>query len=160
MAKRDPRAGEPFSPAQVRTLMAGKVVVEWRKILGIPGLHKIPCPFGQTGERRWVQERHNTLRDATETETAKTAEILDCILRGEANIAEAVMELPGRTGTERVMYAADFGDWADDPESDLHWIAASSMPRKFSRLTVEQTIRVEQVDGVWWWVREWRRCND
>ena len=47
------------------------------------------------------------------------------------------------------MYAADFGDWAHDPDSDLRWRPSIFMPRWASRITVEVTeVRVQRVQGI------------
>jgi hypothetical protein len=58
-------------------------------------------------------------------------------------------QLPTGSGQKRAMYAADFGDWAYDPDSDLRWKPSIHMPRWASRITLEITgVRVERLRAI------------
>jgi hypothetical protein len=61
----------------------------------------------------------------------------------------------------RVYYRADYptGECQVRPGVFLTWREASEMPRKFSRFNVASRVRgVEQRDGVWCWVIDYRRA--
>ena len=133
MADRDPRAGEPFTSAQVRVLLAGKVVVERREIEPQPVLLGIES-FGESwawGERG---EDEDWFSGVTRDQLTGKSGLLfadEPSYKGRCPF--------GQTGERRLIRITG---------------------RRPDLLTVEQTIRVEQNGGVWWWVREWRRCND
>jgi hypothetical protein len=102
----------------------------------------------RAGDRLWVRESWNYTRDLTEEERARQSEILRRFQAGEVkDIVKAALELPTGTGPQRAMYAADFGEWAHDPDSDLHWRSPMFMPYWASRISLEATedARVERL---------------
>lgn len=127
-------SGKPilFSGPMVRAIFEGRKTVtrrlseQWLKV--------------KKGDLLWIREQWNYTRDLTESEAAKQSEILRQFQAGEVkNIVESAMELPIGTGAKRAMYAADFGEWADNPDSDLQWKNPMFMPRWASRITLEAT---------------------
>lgn len=83
-------------------------------------------------------------------EQAKQTEVIRQFQAGEVtDIVEAAMSLPVASGEKRAMYAADFGEWAHNPDSDLRWLSPIFMPRWASRITLEITdVRVERIQDI------------
>lgn len=106
------------------------------------------CPYGVVGDRLWVRETWQPIRRDTPEEgearfqAAQTVKTLEDLY--------AWSEMPSGNGETHYMYAADFGDWAYDPESDLKpWKPSIHMPRVASRISLEVTgVRVERLQSI------------
>lgn len=110
----------------------------------------LPCPYGQPGDRLWVRERWASFNELTEQEQHKTDAILKRFFDGSSkDIVGDALSIPVGTGKVRILYASDFGDWADNPDSDLRWKSPLFMPRWASRITLEiVNVRVERVQEI------------
>ena len=107
----------------------------------------LKCPYGIPGDRLWVRETFTTFRKDTEAESAaklaaaKKIASIDDLMRWA--------EMPSGGGEVKVMYAADFRDYAKDPDADFHWKPSIHMPRWASRILLEiVSIRVERVQDI------------
>lgn len=122
--------------------------VRWFMADGLSEL--IRCPYGVPGDRPWVRETWNYTHDLTEAESAKRTEIFRRFNAGEiTDIVAGALSLPTGSGKRRAMYAADFGDWAYNVDSDLHWRPSIHMPRWASRITLEITgVRVDRLQEI------------
>lgn len=123
----------------------GALGAEWK---GAPVTFSMKCPYGQPGDRLWVREAWQQYRANSEKQDEAIRKSIARIQSGESNdIVAEVLGWSRADGERRVLYAADFGDWAYDVDSDLKpWKPSIHMPRWASRLTLEITgIRVERV---------------
>jgi hypothetical protein len=140
-----------FSGPMVRAILEGRKTMTRRVIKPQPQVApEGDNPYGNRGDRLWVRETWNSFRELTDVERAKQSGILDRFHKGKIrDISAGAMELPVGTGVLRAIYAADFGDWAFDPDSDLHWRPSIFMPRALSRISLEITdVRVERVQDI------------
>lgn len=118
------------------------------------GCTRVKCPYGKVGDRLWVRETWKPFQKRTGLETAVTQQITNNFINGKYKTMDEVLaaseSIPTATGTTSVLYAADFGDWAYDADSDLKpWRPSIHIPRKYSRITLETTnIRVERVQDI------------
>lgn len=109
------------------------------------------CPFA-LGQRIWVKEKWCSYREPTSAEASEMAALNKEFSGGKIKDISAV-SFPASTGPVRFMYHADYGEWADNPDSDLHWNAARLMPVAAARLWLEPVaVRVEKFGGKWCWV--------
>lgn len=108
----------------------------------------LKCPYGIPGDRLWVRETFTTFRKDTEAEGAAKLEAAKKIASIED--LERWSNMPSGGGGQSVLYKADFGEWADNPESDLGpWKPSIHMPRWASRILLEiVSIRVERVQDI------------
>ncbi|HEX2879871.1 MAG TPA: hypothetical protein VHO25_10105 [Polyangiaceae bacterium] len=117
------------------------------------------CPYGRPQlplepprDRLWVRETWQPYREHSAEQNAVIKKSLDRFERGE--VKDVVTEVKGwpfpPNGERKILYAADFGDWAYDVDSDLkHWKSPLFLPRDLSRITLEITdIRVERIQGI------------
>ncbi|MCF7634827.1 MAG: hypothetical protein LLF82_000293 [Dehalococcoides mccartyi] len=106
------------------------------------------CPYGKVGDRLWVKETFQTFRKDT-TEEARNKFIAGLHIKSMKDMIEWG-RLPGGHGALAVLYAADFGAWAYDIDSDLFpWQPAIFMPRKHSRILLEITnIRIQRIQDI------------
>jgi hypothetical protein len=144
-----------FSAPMVRAILEGRKT-QTRRVCTPTAFYsnetraKRPCPYGHPGDQLWVRETWNCFHDLTDAERTKQDKILRRFQDGKVRdiVAEA-MALPVGSGERRAIYAADFGDWAYDPDSDLHWRPSIFMPRWASRITLEITdVRVQRVQEI------------
>lgn len=128
--------------------VAGGIRFDW---MGGQSSIPTPCPYGQPGDRLWVRETWQQYRAPSEKQQAAIAESIARIHAGKSKDIVGEVSNWGRADGERkVLYAADFGDWAYDVDSDLKpWRPSIFMPRWASRLTLEVTgIHVERVQDI------------
>jgi len=92
----------------------------------------VRCKYGRPGDELWIKESYTTYKtDSAEEAEAKIKagsqiSTMDDLLKWSA--------LPSGSGGTRVLYKADFGEWADDPDSDLGpWKSPRFMPHRYSR---------------------------
>lgn len=113
------------------------------------GCGVILCPYGRPGDRLWVREAWQLFRDRTPEQQAKIAA---WFAKGDhSNFMNEIEEWsPMPDGQIKYCYAADFGDWAYDVDSDMKpWKSSIFMPRAVSRLTLEiTTVRVERLQDI------------
>jgi len=152
-----------FSAEMVRALLAGRKTQTRRIVKPQPQSDHamvyadhtdFKCPYGEEGDRLWVKETFTTYRRKTRSEQRKTESILKAFFDGkfksEAEFVNKALEMPLGSGGLNVLYAADFGEWAYNKDSDLGpWKPSIFMPRKASRLTLEiKTLRVERLQNI------------
>lgn len=113
----------------------------------------LKCPYGQTGEQRWVRETF-CLESNYDVAVDYDPPFDDHPTRLEKDGS-------GRIYWEQPHYRASGPDpklWYEgksDPAGK--WRPPLAMPRWASRLTVENTgTRVVQENGVWGWVNNWK----
>lgn len=117
------------------------------------------CPYGRPQlplepprDRLWVRETWQAYRANSAEQEAVVKCSLERLERGEVkDIVAEVRDWPIHgEGEKRVLYAADFGEWAYDVDSDLKpWRPSIFMPRWASRLTLEITdVRVERLQEI------------
>lgn len=108
-------------------------------------------PYGYPGDRLWVKETFTLFRERTKDENKKTQAALNAFTDGKCkDIVACAKNIPSPTGNIKYLYAADFGDWAYDVDSDLGpWKPSIFMPRKASRITLEiNDVRVERLQEI------------
>lgn len=109
----------------------------------------IKTPYGKTGDRLWVRETWKPLRLRTPEQEEKIKAWFE---KGDhSNFMNEQDEwAPMPDGEMSAMYAADFGDWAYDIDSDLKpWKPSIFMPRWASRINLEITgVRVERLQEI------------
>ncbi len=115
--------------------------------------HGFACPHGKPGDKLWVRETWQTIRSLTVDEQLQQATVLREFFDGKVPANEIVnkaKELPLGTGEPKALYAADFGEWAYDVDSDLKpWRPSIFMPRSASRITLEIiSVRVERLQEI------------
>lgn len=110
----------------------------------------LSCPHGKPGDLLWVRETWNYTRDLTVAEQELQSRILADFHAGTTgDIVSAALSLPNGSGEKRPLYAADFGDWAYNVDSDLHWKPSIHMPKWAARIWLEITdVRVERVQEI------------
>ncbi|WP_324664144.1 hypothetical protein VLL09_04500 [Dehalococcoides mccartyi] len=108
----------------------------------------IKCPYGGYGDRLWVKETFQTFRKDT-AEEANNKFIAGQNLKSVNDLIEWG-HMPSGHGELGVLYAADFGSWAYDIDSDLSpWRPSIFMPRWASRILLEITnIRIQRIQGI------------
>jgi hypothetical protein len=134
------------------------------KAFGVTPCLQIPCvhPDGDTSVQRlrnpwgwpepsrlWVRETWQPIRDRSPELQEKIKAWFD--KNDTSNFMNEVDEwAPLPEGQVRAVYAADFGDWAFDVDSDLKpWKPSIFMPRWASRITLEITnVRVERLNDI------------
>lgn len=120
---------------------------------GNPTMTDCICRHGRVGDRLWVRERWCSYIQRTDAEEALIGKARDAFyaspsLEGIQTFALATAETK-RSGPEKFMYAADFGTWADHPDSDLHWTSPRFMPKRAARLWLEvEHVRVQRVQEI------------
>lgn len=157
-----------FSGPMVRAILEGRKT-QTRRVLKKPENYGCPtgdcphdtqdqcnkamqslCPYGNVGDRLWVREAFNVYNEPTALEAAQRTQAFEKLCSGEEkDIVKLALEIPLPTGKKKVMYKADYGAWADNPDSDLKWKSSIHMPRWASRITLEITsIRVERLQDI------------
>jgi len=108
----------------------------------------LKCPYGGYGDRLWVQEAFQTFHKDTDEE-ALNKFIVGLNIKSVKDLIEWG-KMPSGHGELGVLYAADFGAWAYDTDSDLSpWRLSICMPRKWSRILLEITnIRIQRLQGI------------
>jgi len=108
----------------------------------------IQCPYGGYGDRLWVKETFQTFRKDT-AEEANNKFIAGQNLKS-VNDLIAWGNMPSGHGELGILYAADFGSWAYNTDSDLKpWKPSIFMPRKYSRILLGITeIRVQRIQDI------------
>jgi hypothetical protein len=110
------------------------------------------CPYGAPQGRLWVRETWQPIRRNSPEQDAKIKASLDRLERGEVkDIVAEVQSWPfPPSGERQLLYAADFGDWAYDVDSDLKpWRSPLFLPRELSRITLEIiSVRVQRVQSI------------
>lgn len=95
-------------------------------------------PFGRPGDRFWVRETWAARSGADRMSPSQIS--------------------PERVGLEPIWYQADGLCPAYENQARGRWRSPIAMPRWASRLDLEtQSVRVEQVDGVWEWAATLKR---
>ncbi|WP_172792925.1 hypothetical protein [Dehalococcoides mccartyi] len=109
---------------------------------------RIHCPYGTIGDRLWVKETFQTFRKDT-AEEANNKFIAGQNLKSVNDLIEWG-HMPSGHGELGILYAADFGSWAYNTDSDLKpWKSSIFMPRKYSRILLEITeIRVQRIQDI------------
>ncbi len=108
---------------------------------------RVRCRW-KTGDRLWCRETFTTYNQDTDAERearfakAQNIKSMDDLMDWSA--------MPGGGGGKKVLYAADFGDWAFDKDSDLGpWTPSIFMPRWASRITLEICeVRVQRLQDI------------
>jgi len=109
------------------------------------------------GEVCWVRETFTAYRTYTDAETARNLKVLERIVKGDDG---GYGDLKNPTGEIKVLYKADFGEWADDPDCDLGpWRSPFTMPQWASRRHVRILSCVPEQRDVWGWKVEWEESN-
>jgi len=114
--------GMPHDAVNVRLVGEDLKFGEYSGPEAQPGRYgRVPCPYGQPGDRLWVRE---TWAKPTDARSTKFADV--------------------------VLYAADFTDrWRGHAHFDGNWRPSIHMPRKASRITLEITgVRVERLQDI------------
>lgn len=108
----------------------------------------VKCPYGGYGDRLWVKETFQTFRKDT-AEEANNKFIAGQNLKS-VNDLIAWGNMPSGHGELGILYAADFGSWAYNTDSDLKpWKPSIFMPRKYSRILLGITeIRVQRIQDI------------
>ena len=108
---------------------------------------RIHCPY-RVGDRLWVKETFQTFRKDT-AEEANNKFIAGQNLKSVNDLIEWG-HMPSGHGELGILYAADFGSWAYNTDSDLKpWKPSIFMPRKYSRILLEITsIRVQRIQDI------------
>lgn len=110
------------------------------------------CPYGKVGDRLWVRETWQTYRARSAEQNAAIKASIARIESGQSKdiVAEVGSWPMPPNGDVNTLYAADFGEWAYDVDSDLKpWRPSIFMPRKLSRITLEITeVRVERLRAI------------
>jgi hypothetical protein len=106
------------------------------------------CPYGTVGDRLWVRETYQVFYKDTDAEAYKRF-----IAGQNIKTMDDLIEwgkMPSGHGELGILYAADFGDWAYNVDSDLQpWRPSIFMPRKYSRILLEITnIRVQRIQDI------------
>lgn len=106
------------------------------------------CPYGKVGNRLWVKETFTTFKSDSREEAEDKFQAGQNIKSLDDLYNWAKM--PSGGGQVKVLYKADFGDWADNPDSDLGpWKSPRFMPRWASRITLEVTsVRAERLRDI------------
>lgn len=123
----------------------------WMKEQGSAPLEEY-CPYGQVGSHLWCRETWQQYKEHSESQSAV---IKSSIARMESGQVKDIVAEVGSwpfppNGERRVLYAADFGDWAYNVDSDLKpWRSPIFMPRWASRITLEITgVKVERLQEI------------
>lgn len=109
------------------------------------------CPYGKPGDRLWVRETWQQYRASSPAQDAAIKKSIERIESGKSkDIVAEVGGWPMPNGEARTLYAADFGEWAYNVDSDLKpWRPSIFMPRALSRITLEITnVRVERLQEI------------
>lgn len=103
---------------------------------------------GGLGDRLYVRETFQTFRKDTEEE-AHARFVAGQHIKSIDDLVKWA-EMPSGNGKLGILYAADFGNWAVCPDSDLKpWTPSIFMPRKYSRIMLEITdIRVQRIQDI------------
>lgn len=148
---------EPHADFGGTLAWTGKILHPGYKAIGVERVRESPeylvFPFGRVGDRLWVKEAHTFYREKTAPEQKQTSEVVERFMSGNVpadGIVDAAMSIPMGTGPQKVLYKADFGDWADNPDSDLGpWRSPIFMPREFSRITLAiESVRVQRLNEI------------
>lgn len=132
---------------QTRRLIKEKPVTKHRLKDGVFVPFEAVTPRYQPGELVYVKERFTTYRMDTPEESAAKMAAAEKVKSLEDLYAWS--DLPGRSGEEKVMYAADYGDWADDPDCDFLWTPARQMGEKHARIILKiESVRAERVQDI------------
>jgi hypothetical protein len=103
----------------------------------------IYCPYGKPGDRLWVREAFTSYREDSAEETVAKAWFAKSV-RSLEDMLE-FSKLPGGSGNERFLYAADFGGC----EVDWSWRPSIHMPRRASRLSLEiLSVKAERLHSI------------
>lgn len=105
-------------------------------------------PRYHVGDRLWVRETFKAFRKDSMEEAKAKSKLINNIKTIED--MKKFASLPYGHGDISVLYAADYGEWAFDIDSDLKpWKPSIHMPRWASRITLEITgIRAERVQDI------------
>lgn len=115
------------------------------------------CPYGwpprplEPPDRLWVRETWQLYRDDTPEQREAIRRSIERIQGGASrDIVTEVSNWTLPAGERKVLYAADFGEWAYDVDSDLKpWKSPLLMPRWASRILLRITdIRVERLQDI------------
>jgi hypothetical protein len=131
-------------------------------LLDVPGNQYLKVPFGdpeddtrdrvrcrwKTGDRLWCRETFTTYNEDSDAEREARFAKAQNIKSMEDLMDWSAM--PAGGGGKKVLYAADFGDWAYDKDSDLGpWTPSIFMPRWASRITLEICeVRVQRLQDI------------
>ena len=104
------------------------------------------CPFGQPGDRLWVQETWSTIHTPKDYDSMK--------YDGWIEECEPIESNFFNYNDYHIVYKLDHDEIGyPDDEREWSWRSPVTMPRWASRLTLEVTsVDVKQIDGVWCWV--------
>jgi hypothetical protein len=105
-------------------------------------------PKYQVGDLLWVRETFTTFQEPTAEESERFMEAA-LNVKTLDDLYNCV-SLPMRGGETKVLYKADFGDWADNPDSDLGpWRSPRFMPKWAARIWSEVTgVKVERIQDI------------
>lgn len=105
------------------------------------------------GEIEDVIEPFSTHREKTDVERSHNQKLWDDLIAGKTKkgikgFTRHAQKIKIGSGKIFVLYKADFGEWADHPDSDLTWQPAIEMPAAYVRLRVKVAEVETTKDGV------------